>query len=471
MSNVKKNFIYNTLYQILAIITPLITTPYISRTLGAENIGIYSYSYSIAYYFAMFIILGLNNYGNRTIAFARDDKEKLSSTFCEIYLMQLLCAIVVSAIYLAYLVMFANNLMSWILYIYIFSEAIDINWFFFGIERFKLTVIRNTIIKILSTISIFLFIKSENDIYIYALILTMTSLFSQLSVWPFLNKFICLRKVSIVSVKKHIKSNFVLFIPIIAISIYSMMDKIMLGNLTNMQQVGFYENSEKIMSLPTAIVNSLGTVMLPRMSNLAVKEKNSKNINLIIEKSIYVAMFFSTSLSFGIMGLANLFVPWFYGESFGECIYIFQFLFPSCIFLAFANVIRTQYLIPNKKDKIYIESVFAGAVINIIGNYFLIPKYNAIGAAVATLLAQITVCVWQTYSIRKEFNIKKLIRIAYPFICVGLMMYYTLLKLPTYFNSTICNIIFKVILGGIEYIVLYGIYYIFKVRGDISIST
>lgn len=460
MSSVKKNFIYNTLYQLLAIVLPLITTPYISRVLGPDKIGIYSYSYSIAYYFVLFIMLGLNNYGNRTIAMVRDDKEKLSKTFISIYLMQLITSLIIIFIYIIYSIFLTNDIMIWIMLIYVISAAFDINWLFFGLEKFKITVIRNTFIKVITTLCIFIFVKKPEDIYLYAIIMVFGMLLSQMVMWSFVKKYIFFVKINIDDVLKHIKPNLILFIPVIAVSLYKQMDKIMLGMMANMTQVGFYESSEKILNVPLAIVNSLGTVMLPKISNL-VANQNETEAKRYIQTSILVVMFLSTSMGFGIMGVSDLFVPLFYGDGYDQCIILFNLLLPSCMFLAFANVIRTQYLIPQQKDTIYIKSVFLGAIVNLIINALLIPKYQSAGAAIGTLFAEASVCIYQALKIRKVLPIKKYIKLSLMFCLIGILMYILLNTFVFSIENTIIYLLFKIIIGIIFYVTLSCIYLIY----------
>lgn len=458
-NSTKLNFIYNSLYQLLAIFLPLVTTPYLSRVLGAEKIGIYSYSYSIAYYFSMFIILGLNNYGNRTIAMVKDNKNDLSKSFFSIYYMQLTCAVVVIALYMLYAYFISNKVITWILLIYIMSSAIDISWFFFGLEQFKLTVIRNTVIKILSTIAIFLFVKKSTDIYIYAFILCVGYFLGPLMLWPFVKKNVYFCKVSKQDIISHFKPNLIMFLPVIAISLYKMMDKIMLGKMCNMSQVGYYENVEKVMQIPLALIGSLGTVMLPKMSNLIANDKGHE-VDRIIEKSIIFVMVISSALSFGIMGVADSFVPWFYGEEFYPCVALFRILMPSCLFVAFANVIRTQFLIPNKKDSIYIFSVFLGAAVNLFINLILIPKYASNGAAIGTLCAEAAVCIYQIFKVRNQLSIKKYVFNIIPFIIIGLVMYGIIVNIPQLSNAYLVDILLKVLIGGLIYVSFSSIYLI-----------
>jgi len=453
MTSTKKNFVYNSVYQMLSIAIPLIVTPYISRVLGAEEIGVYSYANAVAYYFVIFIILGLNNYGNRTIAFVRDDRAKLSKVFSEIYTMQALISILVVFLYIIYAIFLSNNLITWIMLIYVVSAAFDINWLFFGLEKFKFTVLRSSIVKIASMLFIFLFVKSENDVLIYALINVLAALVSQLILWFYVKKEVELRRVTIKSAAKHLKPNLALFIPIIAISLYKMMDKIMLGNLSNLEQVGFYESTEKFIQVPLALITALGVVMLPKISNLVAKNNHTES-KKYIEKSLYFAMFMSSVICFGIMAVAQDFVPWYYGPGFDSCIMLLQILMPSCIFLAVANVIRTQHLIPYKHDKIFIYSVIVGAIINLVVNLILIPHFQASGAAIGTLLAEAGVCLIQMVLVKKYLNVWSTVFKSMVYLVIGVLMFLLLTLIPDINNINLINMIYKVVIGGTVYLLL-----------------
>ena len=342
MTSIKKNFLYNAFYQVLTLILPLITTPYISRVMGAEKIGVYSYAYSIASYFGLFILLGLNNYGNRTIASVCDDKEKLSKTFWSIYVMQLFFGILVIAIYLGYALFIASErTMALLQIIYLVSVTLDISWFFFGIEQFKLTVTRNTIIKVLTVIAMLLFVKSVDDLYIYAIIMIGGPLISQIFLWIFLKNFIDLSKINFHDVKQHIIPNLILFIPVIAISLYTIMGKIILGNMSSMTEVGYFESANKLTIIPTMAITALGTVMLPRISNM-VSHGQHDETQKYLEKSLIISAFLSSSMALGISTVSNEFVPLFYGEGFDKCKVLIPILVLSSIFISWANVIRTQ---------------------------------------------------------------------------------------------------------------------------------
>lgn len=457
INSIKKNFLYNAFYNVLTLIIPLVTTPYISRIMGAERIGIYSYAYSIATYFGLFILLGLNNYGNRTIASVRDDKNQLSKTFCSIYAMQLIMSLIVIVIYVTYVLFLASDqLMAWIQLIYLISVALDINWFFFGMEQFKLTVTRNTIIKILNLIFIFILVKSKSDLYIYGLIMVCGPLLSQFILWMFIKKYVMFKKVSLSDIGQHIKPNLILFIPVIAISLYTIMDRVMLGMMSSMTEVGYYENSNKLTQIPVMAISSLGTVMLPRISNMISNGKKEESIRYI-QKSLIVSVLLSTSMAFGLCAVSNEFVPIFYGSGFDKCKDVISILVLSSIFISWANVIRTQYLIPNKKDKIYIVSVFLGAIVNVGINFVLIPKLMSIGAAIGTICAEFIVCAYQTYKVRNELDIKLYIKQSAPLLLVSIVMCFIVLCVPS-IKNTFITLAVKVLTGIIAYVFLLIIF-------------
>lgn len=455
MGEVKKNFLYNIVYQILILIIPIVTVPYVSRVLGSTGIGIYSYTYSIVYYFMMFAMLGLNNYGNRSIAKVRDNKEKLSRTFKEIYCMQIITSITMIILYFLYLDIFDVKYkeIALIQSIYVISCLFDINWFFFGIEKFKLTVTRNTIIKFLSLISIFLLVKDKNDIWIYTLIASGSLLLSQLFLWPFIKKYVNNVEIKFKDVIKHFKPCLKLFLPVIAVAIYKVMDKTMIGWFSDVSEVGFYENAEKIINVPNAIIAALGTVMLPRMSNLYAKNRDEES-KKVIDKSIKLMMFLAFAMTFGLICISKNFSLIFFGQGFEKSGIIIILLSITILFLSWGNVLRTQYLIPKEYDKIYIESAFLGAIVNLIFNLIFIPKYASIGACIGTIFAELSVMLYQTISIKNELPIKEYVKDIIPFFIKSIIMFIVIYPFDFINLNNILIIIIQVVLACIVYYLL-----------------
>ncbi len=455
----KKNYIYNVLYQILILIIPLITIPYVSRVLSSNGIGVYSYTYSIVSYFIMVAMLGFANYGNREIAKSRDEIKKMSKVFKEIYFLQIIISSAVVVFYAIYISFFVQEyrMIATIQALYLFSCIFDINWFFFGIEKFKLTVIRNSIIKILSLFAIFLFVKTKNDVWIYTLILSGSTMLSNFCLLFFLKRYIVkTEKVYLNDIKRHLVPCLKLFLPVIAITIYRVMDKTMIGVMCDLSSVGYYENAEKIVGVPSVIISALGVVMLPRMTNIYSKEGKNKNLNpeRIIFKSVCFVMFLCFAMVLGIVAISDNFSMFFFGDGFngiGKYISLLSF---SLIFVAFGNVIRTQYLIPKEMDKEYITSAFIGAGVNIIFNYVLIKLIGGLGACIGTIFAEASVTIYQCLCVRKCLPIKKYIFSCFPFLIKSLLMMIVLILLNQIIKPSIILIFIQIIVGIIVYLLI-----------------
>ena len=463
MSSVKKNFLYNVIYQILVIILPLITAPYTSRILGAEMIGIYSYNYSIAYYFMIFAMLGISNHGNRMIASTRNNKKEMSKTFWSIYLLQF-CSFFISIV-IYFIVFFflikENRLIALLQVIYILSGMFDISWLFFGLEKFKVTVIKNMIIKILTVVLIFLFVKSPLDLWKYTLIMCLGTFLSQIYLWFNLKKevYFCFPEKKII--KNNIRQILLLFIPVLSFSIYKVMDKIMLGNMVGYEQVGFYNNSEKIINIPMGIITAFGTVMLPRMTNMIATGERKKTIKYIMLSLEFITIL-AVPIGFGLAAVSKTFVPIFLGKEFIPSIPMVNLLAITVLFVSWANVIRTQYLIPNHFDNVYITSTIIGAVINLILNILLIPKYQGIGACIGTVVAEFTLMFIQAWAVRKTFSIMKVIK-EYLFVFIAsIVMYISVLFISKMLSLTIFSLIIQIMLGVIIYIIIVFIILILK---------
>lgn len=458
MTSLKKNFAYQTAYQLLIIILPFITSPYLSRVIGAQGLGEYSYSYSIAYYFSLFILLGINNHGTRKIAKVKNDVNKKSEVFVSLYCIQAIMGIIVICLYL--LIQVWNNhdnLLSKIQLLYVVSAFFDINWFFFGLEKFKITVTRNFVIKLLSAVCIFVFVKDSGDTAIYTTIMSLSFLLSQLLLWPFVFKEIKFTRVSKQSVMSNIKPMLILFIPVVAASIFKYMDKIMLGYMCSKTELGFYDNSEKIISIPTGFITAIGTVMLPRISSLLI-DNNDAKIKYYIKKSLIASMAMASALSFGIAAVAPTFAPWFWGEEFTKSGTLITMLSVTVIFLSWANVFRTQYLIPNDMDQVFLNATIYGAIINLIINAVFIKRLGAVGAVIGTVAAEFVVAYYQTVKCKDFLPIKEYLKETIPYIFMGLIMFCTIFMISKLDVNNTLLLLMEIIGGALCYCVLCVIY-------------
>lgn len=452
--SIRSNYIYNVVYQILLIILPIATTPYLSRVLGPEQLGIYSYTYSIAYYFVLFAMLGVGNYGNRSIAEVRDDEEKVSKRFWSIYYLQLLCTLIITVLYLAYSILFAGNTAIALIWLaYIISAGLDINWFFFGLEEFKITVIRNLAIKLSVFVLIFILVKGQNALAIYCILMSSSFFLAALALWPFLRSRVTFCSPCLRQIIPHVKPNLVLFAPVIAITAYELLDKIILGLVSSMAQVGFFENALKVNQISFALIAALGTVMLPRATNLLAQQKNEE-VQRLIGVSMWFALFLAVGLAGGLSGIAEVFAPIFFGEEFRECGVLICILMMGMPFKAWANILRTQYLIPAKKDRAYVVSVFIGAIVSVVLNILLAPTLGAFGAAIALTICQIFVCVSQSCFARNDLPQTEWLKGCVPFLAIGLIMFVTVRLTGYVLGESVFTLCLQIFIGAFVYLCL-----------------
>lgn len=456
----KKNFFYNILYQVFAIALPLIVAPYITRVLGAEKSGIYSYSQAFANYFYLFAMLGVNNYGNREIAKVQNDKRQMSVVFWEIYSLQAFLSLLFTTIYLITCIIAIKQYRNIYLIqvLYVISSGLDINWACFGMEKFKLTSIRSTVVKIVSTMSIFCFVNSSNDLIPYTFILSLTYVVSALSVWPFVLHTISFQKPKLSHIIRHIKPNLYLFLPVISVSIYNIMDKLMLGWWCSKSEIAYYEYAEKIVLVPCVIVLAIENVAMPKLTNLVSNGKNGK-YRLYFDMVFCACSWLSVGMSWGIASVGQAFAPLFYGEDFLRCGLFMVVLAPVIVFRGWASGIRTMYIIPNEKDRIYLISIAIGALVNCLINVVLIPKMAGIGAIIGTIAAEFTVFVIQMFMSVKEINIKKQVKDAIYFSLAGLIMYSVLKVINFVWISALVLLILKVIIGAVVYVAFSILYF------------
>lgn len=453
--SITKNYIYNLVYQILIIIMPIITTPYLARTLGAEGTGTYSYTISIVTYFILFGSLGLALYGQREIAYVQEDVKKRSKIFFELVILRFFTMSI--SIVLFYFSLGRNGdyaVYYRILLLEMLANSIDISWFFQGIENFKKTATRNIIVKILSVISIFIFIKSENDVAKYLLIYVLTTLLGNVSLWIGIKRYITKINIKELKIFRQLKPTIQLFIPQIAIQVYTVLDKTMIGSITgDMAEVGYYEQTQKIVKILLTIITSLGTVMMPRIAKCFAEGK-IEQIKNYMNKSFRFVYMLAFPLVFGIIAVSNNFVPLFFGQGYEKVKILMKIMSFIILFVGLSNIIGSQYLLSTKNQKQYTLSVIFGALVNVIFNSILIRFYQSIGAVIATVIAECVVTSVQFFFIRREFNIWKIIKLSKNYLISALIMFVMTIIIDIIVKSNMLGIILQVVFGGIIYFVI-----------------
>lgn len=450
-----KNYLYNLGYQVLIIILPLITTPYVSRVLGAKGIGTYGYTNSITQYFILFGCIGLNLYGQREIAYYQNNIQKRSKVFFELLLLRVITVFV--SIILYYFTFCQNSTYGYIFSIQmidVIASMIDISWLYQGMEDFKKIVARNTLVKICGLIIIFVFVKSRADLPIYVLSYSATLFLGNLSMWLYLPKFVKKINFNQLNIQQHLRPTIILFLPQIATSIYTMLDKTMIGALTgNTAEVGYYEQSQKIIRMAMTLATSLGTVMLPRVANL-YKEGKEKEVKESMYSSFKFISFLVYPLCFGLIGISKGFVPWFFGNGYDKVIYNIMIISPIIFIIGYSNVIGTQFLLPTGRQKQYTLSVCTGTVVNLIFNFLLIPHFLSYGAAIATVVAEMSVTLVQIVATREIFSYKYVLKIIYKYIIASVIMGAILLLVSNLLTVNIINTVVEIIVGFIIYLLI-----------------
>ena len=453
--SITKNYIYNLIYQILIIIMPVITTPYLARTLEPEGTGVYSYTISIVTYFILFGSLGLAMYGQREIAYVQEDTKKRSKIFFELVILRFITmSISMAVFYVIYGRAGEYAVYYRILLLEMLANCLDISWFFQGIEHFKKTATRNIVVKIFSVISIFIFIKSKSDINKYLLIYVLTTLLGNCSLWIGINKYIQKVPFKELRVFSQIKPTISLFIPQIAIQIYTVLDKTMIGAiLGDMSEVGYYEHTQKIVKILLTIITSLGAVMMPRIAK-CYAEGAKEQIKAYMHKTFKFVYMLAFPLIFGIIAVSDNFVPLFLGAEYEKAKLLLKVMSLIILFIGLSNVTGSQYLLSTKKQKQFTISVICGAITNACLNLILINKFESLGAVIATVIAEFTVTAVQFGFIRETFKTIDIIKAAKNYLLAGSIMFALTMVIAILIKSSIICLVIQVGVGALTYFMI-----------------
>lgn len=403
--SVKKNFIMNAILTVSTFIFPLITFPYISRVLLSAGTGRVSFARSVIAYFGMIAALGIPTYGIRACAKVRDDKEKLSRTAQELLIINVIMSLVAYAL-LALAIIFVPKLRAEKTLLIVVSATIifttiGMEWLFKAMEQYTYITIRSIIFNAVALVLMFLLVHKQSDYVIYGGITIVAS-----SLGYFLNviqarKYIHLKPTWNYNLKQHLKPVLVFFAMAAATTVYTNLDQVMLGFMKTDVDVGYYHAAVRIKEILLAIVTSLGAVLLPRVSYYVqngmmeeFRRITKKAINFIFIFAVPLMVYFIIFAKYGILLLS--------GSDFMGSIVPMQILMPTILFIGLTNLMGIQILVPLGREKMVLYSVIAGAVVDLIINALLIPKYASSGAAIGTLIAEAVVLVVQLFVLRKD---------------------------------------------------------------------
>ena len=459
-----KNYLYNTIYQIISMLIPLITMPYLTRVFDPQQLGLNSLSLSIANYFMLFGVLGMHMYGNRQIAYVRDNKEKLAKTFWSLYTVQLATSTISLIIYYIFIYYFTsiNRDIYLIQGLNIISVMIDISWLFMGLEDFKKVVIRNSFARLVGLACIFIFIKSSDDLLLYALLTVVVNIISILLMWFYVPRYVGKIVIDKKIVKKTIRPLLRLFLPQIATQVYTLLARTLVGFLSTNDQVIFYDYSQKIVNMVLAMITSIGVVLLPRVSNIIGNGKKEE-VPKIIEKTFKIVSYLAIPMAIGLMCVSKILVSWFLDPKYLLVGQLTAWTSLIIIAVSWANIIGVQYLIATKQENKYTLSIIIAAVVNLIMNLFLIPKNGAAGAIISLIAAEYIGIVIQLILVRNQLPVKRMILSIVKYIIVSVIMGVIVIFIGNCINNGMLANIIQGISGIIIYIVI-----MFIIKDDVQ---
>lgn len=406
-----KNYFFNLSYQILLILLPLVTTPYVSRVLTPTGVGAYSLSFSYITYFTLLAAFGFTYYAQREIAKCAGDREKQATLFWEIILARLFPVLL--ALLLNNLLIFTgvygdNATLMRIFNIHILATALDITFLFQGNEEFGKTVAVNLGVKILGVAAIFLFVKTKQDLWLYTLLNAAVLLGSNLLLWLFAPRRVHRREKTPLHPLRHLGPSARLFLPNIAISMYTVLDKSLIGIITaDRAQNGFYEEAEKIVKCAMTVITSLGTVMIPRNAR-EFAAGNTDAVKNNIYRSVHFVFLLGLPLAAGVALCAGNLIPWFLGVDYGPAVLLLQLFAPLVLAIGLSNVFGLQYLIPGKQDRQFTRAILIGAGTNFVLNIPLIFRFGAMGAVIASVAAETVVTLIMLRTVRRDFSLSRM---------------------------------------------------------------
>lgn len=432
--SVKKNYIYRTLYEILVLITPFITTPYISRVLGADGVGIYSYTSSIMTYFTLFAALGTVSYGAREIAQHRDNKQQSSKLFWEIELMTVATTSICLIVWVG-VIIFSQQYRPYFIALIpvLLGTLFDISWYFTGQEKIKNIVLCNSFFKIAGIVLLFALVKRREDLILYIVINSIVTFLGHLSMWIYLPKMLTKVDMRTLTFKKHFKETLVYFVPTIATSIYTVLDKTLIGAITHdVYQNGYYEQANKIMRMTyTVSFVAVNSVMSARISYL-FSEKKFNEIKRRISKTMDFIFLLGCGCAFGVAGVASRFVPVFFGSGYEPVVTLLCCMAPLTLIVGISNCLGSNYYTPSGQRARSARVIVLGSVVNLILNLVMIPFIGATGAVIASIIAESVISILYVRMSGEYMSWQVLAKLSWKRIVSGLMMLILVLILGKY---------------------------------------
>lgn len=397
-----QNYAYSSIYQILILILPLLLTPFLTRTLGADGIGQYSYTRSVVAYFVLFGTAGSNMYAQREIAYVSDDRAERSCVFWEVLMVR--CLLLGCSLILYFLLEVRSGrypLLFLIQSMDIISAMADITWYFQGLEDFGRITLRNAILKISSAVLILIAVRGPSDLWLYVSIYAIGNLLGQLWLWKDISSTVSMLPFRQLHPLRHRKGILQLFVPQVAIQIYLVIDKTMIQLLTDdSAENGYYELAQTIQRACVTLTTAFGAATAARVALLKDKSRHEE-IRHLVTQSYEIVCLIGVPVAMGIGAISHNLVPWFMGDGYGPVARLLVLLCPLIVIIGFSNISGIQYMVPMGLQRSMTISTLSGMAVNVLLNLLWIPAHKAQGAAAASVAAECSVALMQMLCIRK----------------------------------------------------------------------
>ena len=446
MKSIKKNFIYNVIDNVVTILSPIITVPYIARVIGSQGVGRVSFAESIMTFFLVGAGFGVSIYGEREISYVQDDKHKRSIVFWNVFLLK---AIIVPVFLVAYLVYVhnASDVLFYYLALHIVAEVFAVNWYYMGIEEFGFLVLRSIIVRILQIVYIFVFVKDSSHVVVYALASVFAVILTNVSSMLYLPKYLDRVRLKELSPLKGFVPSLLLFLPTVASLVYSVLDKAMLGWIgQDLSENGYYEEAYNLSRMVLTMITSISSVMIPRIG-FHYSKNNREEMNDLMYKGYRYVFMLGFPMVFGLACVSWSFVPWFFGAGWEPVIPLLIIFAPICLIVGMSNMTGKQYLVSTKRENTYTITIVAGVVINLVLNFFFITRWKAVGAALASVIAEFTVLLFGLFMVRKELSIITILKSSIRYFIASLIMAGVLVLESRFLSASILGTLALVLSG------------------------
>ena len=418
-----QNSIFYLLYNVLNVVFPFLTGVYVARVLLPPDIGQVETVRNLASFFAIFAFLGIPTYGLREISKARNDQKELSKLYSELMVINTISTIIFAVTYLVLIFLvksYRDNLVFFLITgISIVLNFFNNSWLYEGLEKFDYISIRNFAFKVLSFLLLVLFVRSSEDYLVYAFITVVGTAGNNLVNMVCSRRYVTLTLADL-NLKRHMRSILYLVVVNLAIEIYSMVDIAMLGLMCEKEVVTYYSYGMKIQKILLQVINTFTVVLVPRIA-LYFKEQKLDEYNALLTKTLSIILILSLPIIIGTNFIGDLLITKVYGDAYVRSSEVLKILVLAVCISPIGYLLGSRIMLVTGHESQMIIAVSTGAIINIIGNSLMIPKFQESGAAIASIASEIGVAVVYLTLSHKYFHLERTsLRTTLYKVCVSL---------------------------------------------------